>query len=188
MAAIGEQSLRWFAAERVEAAADAGPDLAGLVRDYSGLLYRVALSVLRNRAEAEDVVQDTFVRVLQQKTKLGAVVEMRPWLVRIAWNLALDRRRRVRPEQMDEVFAAGLVAREIAADRAMAEAGRMSEVLRAIERLPGREREALLLSAMEELSTAEIGAVLGRSESSVRSLLFRARARLRERLERGGEA
>ena len=66
MAAIGEQSLRWFAAERVEAAADAGPDLAGLVRDYSGLLYRVALSVLRNRAEAEDVVQDTFVRVLQQ--------------------------------------------------------------------------------------------------------------------------
>ena len=121
-------------------------------------------------------------RVLQQKGKLAAVVEMRPWLVRICWNLALDRRRRVRPVQMDEAFAAGLVAGEMAADLALAEAGRIGKVLEAIDRLPGREREALLLSAMEELSTAEIGAVLGKSESSVRSLLFRARTRLRERL------
>jgi RNA polymerase sigma-70 factor, ECF subfamily len=52
-----------------------------------------------------------------------------------------------------------------------------------MERLPRREREALLLSAMDELSTAEIGLVLGKSESSVRSLLFRARAHLRERLK-----
>ena len=52
MTAIGEQSLRWFSAERVEAE----PDLALLVRDYSGLLYRVALSLLHNPAEAEDVV------------------------------------------------------------------------------------------------------------------------------------
>jgi RNA polymerase sigma-70 factor (ECF subfamily) len=177
MAAIGEQSLGWFSAERVEVA----PDVAGLVRDYSGLLYRVAFSVLRNSAEAEDVVQDCFVRVLQ-KGKLSTVAEFRPWLVKITWNLALDRRRRVRPEQMDEVFAAGLVAVNLPADLAIAEAGRMTKVLAAIERLPGKEREALLLSAMEELSTAEIGAVLGRSESSVRSLLFRARTRLRERL------
>jgi len=91
MAAIGEQSLRWFSAERVDAAAQAKaePDLAELVRDYSGLLYRVALSILRNAAEAEDVVQDAFVRVLEQRGKLSAVVEVRPWLVRIAWNLAL---------------------------------------------------------------------------------------------------
>jgi RNA polymerase sigma-70 factor, ECF subfamily len=178
MAAIGEQSLGWFSAERVEAE----PDVAGLVRDYSGLLYRVALSVLRNSAEAEDVVQDCFVRVLQQKGKLSGVVEVRPWLVKICWNLALDRRRRVRPEQMDEIFAAGLVAKDMAADLALAEAVRIRKVLGAIERLPGREREALLLSAMDELSMAEIGAVLGKSESSVRSLLFRARVHLRERL------
>jgi RNA polymerase sigma-70 factor, ECF subfamily len=178
MAAIGEQSLGWFSAERVEAE----PDVAGLVRDYSGLLYRVALSVLRNSAEAEDVVQDCFVRVLQQQGKLSGVVEVRPWLVKICWNLALDRRRRVRPEQMDDLFAAGLVAKDMAADLAIAEAGRIRKVLGAIERLPGREREALLLSAMDELSMAEIGAVLGKSESSVRSLLFRARVHLRERL------
>jgi RNA polymerase sigma-70 factor (ECF subfamily) len=186
--AIGEESLRWFSAGRVEAEArtaaeaDAKPDLAALVHEYSGVLYRVAMSVLRNSAEAEDVVQDAYVRVLQREGELSGIVEVRPWLVRIAWNLALDRRRRIRPEQMDEAFAAGLVARDVAADQAVAEEARIRLVLAAIERLPKAEREALLLSAVEELSTAEIGAVLGKSESSVRSLLFRARTRLRERI------
>ena len=180
MIGIGEESLRWFAVEKVEAAE---PDLTALVRSYSGLLYRVALSVVRNAAEAEDVVQDVFVRVLQQR-RLSEVREWRPWLVRIAWNLALDRKRRVPVEQMDEIFAAGMVSREMAADDALAEAGRMKAVMAAIDRLPQREREVVLLSAMEELSTAEIGKVVGRSESSVRSLLFRARGHLRERLER----
>ena len=179
MAAIGEESLPWFSAERV----DAAPDLATLVRDYSGLLYRVAHSVLRNAAEAEDVVQDVFLRVLERQQVLAGVVEVRPWLVRIAFNLALDRRRRLRPDQMDEAFAAQLASSSLPADQALAEATQIAQVLAAIERLPTRERKALLLSAIDEFSAAEIAAVLGRSESSVRSLIFRARARLRQRLE-----
>ena len=179
MNAIGEQALRWFSAERVIAE----PDLTALVRDYSGLLYRVALSVLHNPAEAEDVVQDAFVRVLQRQHELAAILDLRPWLVRIAWNLALDRVRRARPSQLDDLFAAGLVSADLPADQALAEAGQIKQVLCAMERLPKKERQALLLSAMDELSTAEIGDILGRSESSVRSLLFRARAHLRQRLE-----
>ncbi len=179
MDAIGERSLQWFAAERVVEE----PDLAALVQDYSGLLYRVALSLTRNPSEAEDVVQDVFLRVLERQRELGRIVDLRPWLVRIAWNLALDRRRRVRPDQMDDLYAEGLISADLPADQALAEAARIRQVLAAMERLPRREREALLLSAMDELSTAEIGVVLGRSESSVRSLLFRARAHLRQRLE-----
>jgi RNA polymerase sigma-70 factor (ECF subfamily) len=178
MDAIGEQSLALFSAERV----DAEPDLGALVRDYSSLLYRVALSLLRNAAEAEDVVQDVFLRVLQRQGELVRIAAIRPWLVRITWNLAIDRRRKVRPEQMDEMFATELVSREIAADQAIDEARRMGRVLAAIERLPKSERQALLLSAMQELSNAEIAVVMGKSESSVRSLMFRARARLRERI------
>ena len=52
-------------------------DLATLVETYAGLLFRVAHSVLRSRAEAEDVVQDTFVRVLERRHKLGEIREMR---------------------------------------------------------------------------------------------------------------
>jgi RNA polymerase sigma-70 factor (ECF subfamily) len=183
MAAIGEQSLQWFAAERVVDEPDLPALVASLVHDHSPLLYRVALSIVRNSAEAEDIVQDAFLRVLQRRHLLAEVAEIRPWLVRIAWNLALDRRRRIRPEQMDDLFAAGLVSATLPADRTLAEATEIRRVLAAIERLPSKERQALLLSAMDELSTAEIATVLGCTESSVRSLLFRARARLRQRLE-----
>ena len=182
MDAIGEQSLQWFSADRVAAESTAESDLTTLVRDHSGLLYRLALSILRNPAEAEDVVQDAFVRVLERRHQLAGIIDLRPWLVRIAWNLALDRRRRIRPDQMDDAFAAGLVSASLPADQALAETRRMQQVLAAIERLPEKERQALILSTLDELTTAEVAAILGRSESSVRSLLFRARTRLRERL------
>ena len=161
-------------------------DLTALVETYSALLFRVAHSVLRSRAEAEDVVQDVFVRIIERNLDLLTVRDMRVWLVRITWNLSLDRRRRIRPEQMDDSFAASLVAKCLPADEAMGEAERMGAVLRELERLPKVERHVLLLASLEELGTAEMAKVLGRSESGVRALLFRARTRLRDRLEKGG--
>ncbi len=161
-------------------------DPAALVEIYSALLYRVVHSVLRSRSEAEDVVQDVFVRVLEHRRSLETVRNMRSWLVRIAWNLALDRRRRIRPDQLDENFAESLVALNAPADEALVSARRMKAVLRELERLPKRERDVLLLSVVEELQTAEMAEVLGKSESAVRALLFRARTRLRERLDGGG--
>jgi RNA polymerase sigma-70 factor (ECF subfamily) len=108
---------------------------------------------------------------------------MRVWLIRIAWNLALDRKRRKRPEQLDEAFTQSLASATMPADTAMREAQRFRAVLREIERLPKAERHVLLLSAVEELDTTAMAGILGRSESAVRALLSRARARLRERLE-----
>jgi len=176
--AIGETGLGCMAAED----ARDEPEIAELVANFSGVLYRVALSLLRHPAEAEDVVQETFVRVLEGRARLAEVRELRPWLVRIAWNLALDRKRRTTPVQMDEVVGASLISRERPADEAVAEARQLARVLAAVDRLPRAERDVLLLSAMEELSTAEVAAVLKRSESSVRSLMFRARAHLQQRL------
>src|ERR1700733_6847732 len=166
---------------------DAPPavDLAAIVDAYSTLLFRVAHSVLRSRTEAEDVVQDVFIRLLEHRRSLSTVRDMRVWLIRIAWNLALDRKRRKRPEQLDESFAQSLASATMPADTAMEEAQRFQSVLREIERLPRAERHVLLLCAIEELGTAEIAAVLERTESAVRALLSRARVRLRERLEKG---
>jgi len=184
MASIHGGSLVLFSAERAES--EIG--LVALVERYSRLLFRVAHSILRSRAEAEDVVQEVFVRVLQRRGSLQEIRDMRVWLVRIAWNLALDRRRRIWPEQMDEGFAESLIESSVPADERVEQAQQMRSVLQEMERLPKRERHVLLLSAIEELGTAEMAEVLGRSESAVRALLFRARTRLRERLEaRGGE-
>ena len=183
--AIGELGLGWL--EREETCPEKvcqEPEIAVLVANFSGFLYRLAFSVLRNRAEAEDVVQETFLRVVVQRKQLAAVRAFRPWLARIAWNLALDRKRKVRPEQMDEVLAAGLLANGRPADIALADAGYVRHVLEALDRLPRAEREVLLLSAIDDLTTAEIALMLQRSESSVRSLVFRARTHLNERLER----
>ncbi len=163
-------------------------DVPALVGTYSSLLFRVAHSVLRSRAEAEDVVQDVFVRVIQHKRSLPAVNDMRVYLIRIAWNLAIDRRRRIRPEQMDTIFAESLAARDVPADAALQEAQQIKAVLRAVEKLPKSERHVLLLCALQDLSTAEMAQVMGKSESAVRALLFRARSRLRERLNKGAGA
>ncbi len=171
------------AAEINEAAAHAAVE--ALVPLYSGVLFQVAHAVLRSRPDAEDVVQETFLRVLRQGTALREVREIRVWLVRIAWHVALDRARKRAPVQMDREFAEALAGREQGADVAMVEAERYLRVLREMERLPRRERQALLLSAVDEMSAAEIAAVLGRSESAVRALVFRARTRLKTRL--GGE-
>ena len=154
-----------------------------LVATYSALLFRVAHAVLRNRAEAEDTVQDAFVRVLAHRAELADVRDMRVWLVRIAWRLALDRKRKTAPDQMDEAFASSLVGHHLPADQALAETRELQLVLKELDRLPQAERHVLLLSALEEMKTAEIADVLGKSESAVRALLFRARARLRERLD-----
>jgi RNA polymerase sigma-70 factor, ECF subfamily len=165
-------------------------DLPALVATYSALLYRVAHSILRSPTEAEDVVQDVFLRLVEHRFDLSAIRDMRVWLVRIAWNLALDRRRRIRPDQMNEIFAHRLAARTIPTDQALEGAQRMHAALRALEKLPKAEQHVLLLAAIEELSTKEIATVMEKSESAVRALLYRARTRLRERLgklDKGGK-
>src|SRR5580658_8039099 len=77
--------------------------LAGLVDQYAGALYRVAFSVLRNAADAEDAVQEAFLRVLRHRDQLVEVRDHRVWLIRIVWNIVLDRKRRAktRPETDD---------------------------------------------------------------------------------------
>ena len=122
-------------------------------------------------------------RVLQHRSKLARVSDHRVWLVRIAWNISLDRRKRRRPEQLDTAFAATLVSPHSSAERALGNAQRLAAVLREIDRLPRKEREALLLSSIDELGTADLARVLGRSESAVRALLHRARTRLQTKLE-----
>lgn len=163
--------------------------IAALVAEYSATLYRVAYSVMRNSAEAEDAVQEAFLRVLKHRGKLGEIRDLRVWLVRITWNVVLDRKRRVktRPENDDIAdFARVLPSSDRRADEDLISSQEHARILALIDRLPAKERQALLLSAVEELSTAEIAVALRTTESSVRSRIFRARRELSALLEREG--
>jgi RNA polymerase sigma-70 factor (ECF subfamily) len=152
--------------------------LAAMVSQYSGTLYRVAFSVLRNPADAEDAVQEAFLRVLRHRHTLDEVRDWRVWLIRIVWNIVLDRKRRAktRPETDDVAELARVLPSDgLTAEQIASAAQYHAHVLACIEQLPDKERQVLMLSAFEELNSVEIATVLGISESSVRSRLFRAR-------------
>jgi len=152
--------------------------IAGLVSQYAGTLYRVAYSVMRNAADAEDAVQEAFLRVLRHRDTLHEVRDQRVWLIRIVWNVVLDRKRRAktRPETDDVAeLARVLPAEGLSAEDRAAAAQHHAHVLSCVEQLPVKERQVLMLSAFEELTSVEIASVLGITESSVRSRLFRAR-------------
>jgi RNA polymerase sigma-70 factor (ECF subfamily) len=152
--------------------------LAALVNQYAGTLYRVAFSVLRNASDAEDAVQEAFLRVLRHRDTLGEVRDQRVWLIRIVWNIVLDRKRRAktRPETDDVAeLARVLPSGGLSAEERAAAAQHHAHVLTCVEKLPVKERQVLMLSAFEELNSVEIATVLGITESSVRSRLFRAR-------------
>ncbi len=160
--------------------------LTALVDQYAAALYRVAYSVLRNQADAEDAVQEAFLRVLRHRDSLGEVRDHRVWLIRIVWNIVLDRKRRAktRPETDDVAeLARVLPSTGLSAEELAAAAQHHAHVLGCVDQLPAKERQVLLLSAFDELTSVEIASVLGITESSVRSRLFRARNLMAELLE-----
>ena len=190
MGTMEGQFVGWLEAEAVAIPEqDTHARVTALVEEYSTTLYRVAYSVTRNAADAEDVVQETFLRVLRHRNKLAEVRDYRVWLVRIAWNLVLDRKRRskTRPQVDDfEELARVLPTGEMSAEKMVITAQRHARILGLIDNLPAREREVLLLSAVKELSTVEIALVLDTTESTIRSRLYRARHALATMLEQEG--
>lgn len=168
---------------------DSTETIAALVAEYSPALYRVAYSVMRNSAEAEDAVQEAFLRVLRHRDKLHEIRDLRVWLVRITWNVVLDKKRRskTRPENDDIAdYARVLPSSDRRADDEIISSQEHAHILSLIDKLPMKERQALLLSAVEELTTAQIASVLKTTESSIRSRIFRARRELSAMLEKEG--
>ena len=197
MSGFEGQLASWMAPARVREPLDTSQTtsqttsvtVAQLVAEYSTALYRVAFSVTRNAAEAEDAVQETYLRVLKHEARLSEIRDYRVWLVRIVWNIVLDRKRRAktRPENEDIADQARtLPSGERGADATVISLQEHARILRLIDQLPPREREALLLSAVQELTTAEIAAALQTTESSIRSRIFRARRELTVLLEKEG--
>ena len=160
----------------------AGEDEAlGEVYDlFSEEIFAFALWVTGCRADAADVVQEVFVRLLRRSRKLGRITRPRAYLLRAARRVAIDLHRRRRPtHQLDGEL---LVAPAIDPDRGL-DAEKLTRWLR---RLPPGQRGALYLRSFGELSYAEIGRILGIPTFTAASRCRLASARLRRWFERGG--
>jgi RNA polymerase sigma-70 factor (ECF subfamily) len=156
------------------------------VREHSRLVYRIAYSVLRDPADAEDATQETFLRVLRYSKRMAVIHDQKAWLARIAWRVAVarqqTRRRGMEKASGIEEARETLVATGHGADRALLEQERNAVLERLIAALPSPLRDALVLSTLEEIAPRDVASMLGISEAAVRSRSFRAREILRERL------
>src|SRR5262245_30592916 len=154
--------------------------------DSSRLAFRVAFSVLRQREDAEDVAQEAFAKAYRSFNQLRDRTRFRAWLVRMTWRMALDRQRGNRRRSVREVpvavpVEATLRGRLDAADL-VAERERAEHLWSAIEALPEKLRLVVVLAGIEGHDMHEVSALLDVPEGTVKSRLFLARKKLKERL------
>jgi RNA polymerase sigma-70 factor (ECF subfamily) len=175
--------------------AQAGDDPARdeLARYCRHTAYVFALAGCRDRLDAQDLAQETVLRVFTALDRLRADRPLRPWLLQIVRNLMRDRWRRRRVRRLEVPAGSPDVIPEPADPTSCPEAAAARRELqrtvwRAVSGLPARDREVLTLRDYLDLSYDEIAATLGIPRGTVMSRLHRARSHLREALTANGEA
>ena len=148
-------------------------DPAALARKYAAAVYRLAYARTGSPADAEDIMQETFLRLMRTRPVFDSEAHAKAWLLRVAANCASDLFRRLfrrREAPLEDHLPAPQPP----------ETGRVTEAVLA---LPARYRVPIHLYYYEDLSVAEIEAITQTSQGTIKSRLFRARALLRKKLE-----
>jgi RNA polymerase sigma-70 factor (ECF subfamily) len=157
--------------------------LAGLMGRHQDRLFRYLLRVLGDEAVVEDTFQQTWVRVAERIGRYDSRRPFGPWLFAVARNLALDHLRRQRTASLDEVDEPTAPAGADGDPLALAAAGqRRARVAEAVAALAPLDREVLSLRFEEELPLPQLAETLGVPVPTAKARLYRALARLRERL------
>jgi RNA polymerase sigma-70 factor (ECF subfamily) len=175
-----------------------------LMQLYSDRVYRLAVGITRNQADAEEVVQDVFLSIFRKHESFEGRAALSSWIYRITANAALNKRRGKRHEVETSLDAdlptfkadghregerAWVLADWSPTPEAALLSGESRRVLaEAIDELPAHYRAVLVLRDVEELSNEEVAEVMGETVASVKSRLHRARMALRERLTRHFQA
>jgi RNA polymerase sigma factor (sigma-70 family) len=152
--------------------------------DGASMAFRLAMSVLRNRADAEDVAQDALLRAYRGFAKLRERGAFRGWLCRITWRLALDKQRGTRRREKRETastFVPGTPERSVEQMAVASEFDR--HLAKAMDELPEKLRQALVLAAIQGHSTREVAEMLDLPEGTVKSRVHLARKQLTEKLQ-----
>lgn len=166
---------------------------AVLMRRYNRRLYRTARAILKDDAAAEDAVQEAYVAAFRHIGEFRGDAQLGTWLTRIVVNEALQALRRTRREQVVVLFDEPPEERNDAdnlpdslapgtPEKMMLRAEMRRLIERKIDELPEGYRTVFVLREVEDLTVEETALALGIPEPTVRSRLFRAKARLREAL------
>ncbi len=156
-----------------------------LVRRHSGRLFRAAISITRNEAEAEDVVQDAFVSAYRHLDQFEGRARFSTWLTRIAVHAALEHvGRNTREQPLDAPEAGGpvLLSRARNPEQCFAAIESAQLVRQALNLLPRNYRDVLVMRYLDEVNTAEAAVRLRITESNVKVRLHRACAMMRDQL------
>jgi RNA polymerase sigma-70 factor (ECF subfamily) len=156
------------------------PDLrfVALVERQSTFIFRVAFAVLRNTHDAEDAVQETFLKLYRTSAWCN-IRDERSFIAKIAWRIAVRSLKRRRTETPDP----DTPARGRSPEKAAIDADWSATVNRLVDALPEELRQPLALSALEELGSPEIAEIMGIPEGTVRTRILRARSILKRKLE-----
>ena len=186
---LSDQELVDLASQRDEAA------IRTITKRHNRRIYRVARAILRNDVEAEDVVQETYVRALTGLAGFRGEAALGTWLTRIAMNEALGRLRRQRPTvDWDTVGEQPRIQAEIIQfpasamtgdpERTMAQSEIRNVLEKAIDSLPDGFRMVFVTRIVEGMSVEETAEALGLRPETVKTRLHRARSLLRDTLEK----
>jgi RNA polymerase sigma-70 factor (ECF subfamily) len=172
-----------LAGELVTDADEAAREFELRLADSSRLAVRIAYSVLRNQADAEDVAQEAFVRAYRRFSSLRDRERFRAWLVRMTWRLALDFQRgsRRRGAREDAVARSSPPCGDAELEAVANDSA--ARLWAAIDRLPDRLRLVIVLAAIDGHGIRDVARLVGAAEGTVKSRLFEARQRLRELLD-----
>ena len=156
-----------------------------LVEMHQARVIGTISKMLGSDAESEDLAQQVFIQVWKSAPRYQPTAKFTTWLFRITRNLVFNELRRKRHfADQSEVIAEPIERAEKEPDRVLLEGELQNAIQEAINQLPESQRMAIILRRFEEMPYEEIAKVMGTSVPAVKSILFRARAELRERLEK----
>ncbi len=191
---LNEESRLNAAQERDEEVFDQAPDHELMQRTSQGDLHayrvlvgrhlargvKVAERMLGNRQDAEDVMQETCLKVWKESGRWRPEAKFSTWLYRVIFNACLDRKRRFVPQTTDEFD--GIADETRGAEETIIQSQRWAQVKGALQKIPDRQRAAIVLNFYEEMSNQDAADCMGLGLGAYQQLLFRAKQNLKNYL------
>jgi RNA polymerase sigma-70 factor (ECF subfamily) len=168
-----------------------GDQFSELLRPHLDKLYRLAFRLTSARADAEDLVQDVLTKLYGRRDELSSIENLAPWLGRVLYNQFVDDSRRYRRQRLHVVNEHNLIDTAVAGgrenpDTAAHRSENVTALTNALDKLSEEHRVVVLLHDAEGYSLPEIQTLTDVPLGTLKSRLHRARARLRDLLEKSG--